>query len=109
MFEIIKDSEFLFNYLNNHFNNRIQFIDEEYFIINESDIYLIVYVNQSSNKELIGFKIKRDTPIQVSGLQLLTYLEEQASIQNPFFGEAAEGWHQFLLNLKSDKLFFDAH
>ncbi len=109
MFEIITNPEMLFEHLNKYFKNDIQFNNSQCFIINETELILIIYTKQAENENLIGYQLHSAAHPYQSGMQLLQYLEDHELAESPVYLEAREALHQHLLSLKSSEMFFDAH
>lgn len=109
MFNYLDDSEALFEILDKNLNSSIQLNNNQSFIVDKLNFYLIVFQKSENEQKFIGFEIIKGTDFRKNANLLLSHLQDELAAGKTELEPAVEELSEYLMGLYPNHLFFDAH
>jgi hypothetical protein len=109
MTKITNDSSIVYNLLDNYFTSSFKLNESQVFILATNTLKVIIYEKLPDSEVLTCFEHENEANLSISANHLITHFNSELRNDNPLFQKAIDQLHEFLLNLKSNPLFFDAH
>jgi hypothetical protein len=109
MFDISNDSEKLFGFLDKNFPSSFELNQNQVFIVDKIDFYVILFTTSVQGQNFTGFKINKGTDFRKNANLLLSYFQDKAAEGKTEFEIAVEELSEYLMGLYPEHLFFDAH